>query len=166
MMMCSIIQKMSSFINIWGKYTCVTSGMLLIELSIFIPSSMALLSEVLQMLVVVRNNLLLISTVWLTLLSSDVLKHKSCTVVHGSLTITCSCCLMKVFTASCFIQRWRRWIGLMFLSLWKNFILNTHYLHGGGRCGFYKPLLMSSADLGISRLKWDLSLGQRLWWQD
>lgn len=45
----------------------VMSGMLLIELSIIIPSFMAMLSAALQMLLVVRNYFLLVSIVWLAL---------------------------------------------------------------------------------------------------
>lgn len=56
---------------------CMTSGVLLVELSIIIASSIALLSAVLHMLLVIRNHLLQVSTVWFPLFSSDVLKNKT-----------------------------------------------------------------------------------------
>lgn len=56
---------------------CMTSGVLLVELFIIIASSIALLSAVLHMLLVIRNYLLQVSTVWFPLLSSDVLKNKT-----------------------------------------------------------------------------------------
>lgn len=89
-MTCYVIQKLSSFIKIWGKYMCMTSGVLLVELSIIIASSIALLSAVLHMLLLIGNYLLQVSTVWFPLLSSDVLKNKTCTSICGSMIMTCS----------------------------------------------------------------------------
>lgn len=75
------------------------SGMLLIELFIIIPSFMAMLSAVLQMLLVIRNYFLQVSIVWFTLLSSDVLKHESCAIICGNMTIACSWLFNKFFRA-------------------------------------------------------------------
>lgn len=116
----------------------------------------ALLSAVLQMLLIIRNS----SVLQYYLPFCHQMPWNRSLVLLSTVvwSLYAPGCLMKIPTAV-FHTKVKGTNGRMFLSLWNNFILNTRHLLGVGRCGLYKPLLVSPSDLGILSLKWDLSLG-------